>query len=92
MVSETKTKHLIITGILVSLPLSAGLQANCKGLNAQQADLRDMLMKARTVAASINALTHKAEDRGVVEQAAIAIIEQRKAEIAKAELDKCMGK
>ncbi|MEN8236877.1 MAG: hypothetical protein ABFQ95_04980 [Pseudomonadota bacterium] len=38
-----KIKYLIITGMLASLPLSAGLQANCKGLNAQEADFRKLL-------------------------------------------------
>lgn len=39
-----KTKHLVIAGMLASVPLSSGLQANCKGLNAQQADLEKLVM------------------------------------------------
>ena len=43
-----KTKHLVLAGMLASLPLSAGLQANCKGLNAQEADLKALYMKHKT--------------------------------------------
>ncbi len=39
-----KTKHLVLAGVLATLPLSAGLQANCQGLNAQEASLRNLLI------------------------------------------------
>ncbi len=64
---ESGLEDFLIDAVLSDVTLVDGT-----GHTRSGNDLRDMLMKARSVRGSISALMHKAEDRSVVEQAAIA--------------------